>query len=89
MKKKDLVSRVASSVGISNADSGRYLDALLSEISGALGRGDNVDLSGFGRFEVRHREARQGRNPRTGETLQIAAKNVPAFKASKALKDAV
>ena len=89
MKKKDLVSRVAASFGISNAESGRYLETVLGEISSALGRGEAVDLSGFGRFEVRRREARQGRNPRTGETLQIAAKNVPAFKASKALKDVV
>ena len=89
MKKKELIAAVASRVGVSQSASQDYLDAVLTEISQALSRGDQVDLSGFGKFEVRHRAARSGRNPQTGETIQIAAKNVPAFKASKALKETV
>jgi len=61
----------------------------LGTISGALGQGDSVSLVGFGTFSVKHRAARQGRNPRTGETIQIAATSVPGFKAGRALKDAV
>jgi len=61
----------------------------LGTISGALGQGDSVSLVGFGTFSVKHRAARQGRNPRTGETIHIAATSVPGFKAGRALKDAV
>ena len=65
------------------------VDAVLDSITGALKQGDKVQISGFGTFEVRHRAARQGRNPQTGATIQIAASKAPAFKAGKALKDAV
>ena len=65
------------------------MDAVLDSISGALKSGDSVSLVGFGTFAVKARAARTGRNPRTGETIEIAASNVPGFKAGKALKDAV
>lgn len=89
MNKTDLVDAVADSAGLSKADAGRALDAMVDAITGALQAGDSVSLVGFGTFSVRDRAARTGRNPRTGETIQIAASKNPAFKAGKALKDAV
>lgn len=89
MNKGDLVDAVADATGDSKAAASAAVDAVLDSITGALKRGDKVQLSGFGTFEVRHRAARQGRNPQTGATIQIAASNSPAFKAGKALKDAV
>jgi len=89
MNKSDLVDAIAESAGLSKADAGRALDALVSTVTGALKKGDSVSLVGFGTFSVRARAARTGRNPRTGDTIQIKASNNPAFKAGKALKDAV
>ena len=89
MNKSDLVDAIADSAGLSKADAGRALDALVDTITGALKSGDGVSLVGFGTFSVRDRAARTGRNPRTGETIQIKASNVPGFKAGKGLKDAV
>ena len=89
MNKSDLVDNVADSAGLSKADAGRALDAMVDAITGALQKGDSVSLVGFGTFSVRDRAARTGRNPRTGETIKIAASKNPAFKAGKALKDAV
>jgi DNA-binding protein HU-beta len=89
MNKSDLVDAIADSAGLSKADAGRALDALVDTITGALKSGDGVSLVGFGTFSVRDRAARTGRNPRTGETIQIKASKNPAFKAGKALKDAV
>jgi DNA-binding protein HU-beta len=89
MNKSDLVDAIADSAGLSKADAGRALDALVNTITGALKSGDGVSLVGFGTFSVRDRAARTGRNPRTGETIQIKASKNPAFKAGKALKDAV
>ena len=89
MNKSDLVDAIADSAGLSKADAGRALDALVDTVTGALQSGDSVSLVGFGTFSVRDRAARTGRNPRTGETIQIAASKNPAFKAGKALKDAV
>jgi DNA-binding protein HU-beta len=80
---------MADSADISKAAAGRALDAMISSISGALKKGDSLTLVGFGTFSVRSRAARTGRNPKTGETIQIKAAKVPAFKAGKALKDAV
>jgi len=80
---------MADSADISKAAAGRALDAMISSISGALKKGDSLTLVGFGTFSVRSRAARSGRNPKTGETIQIKAAKVPAFKAGKALKDAV
>ena len=89
MNKSDLVDAVASSADLTKASAGRAVDAVLESIGDELGRGGAVSLVGFGTFNVRHRAAREGRNPSTGEAMHIAASNVPGFKAGKALKDAV
>ena len=89
MNKNDLIAQVASSTGTSKADAGAALDAMLDSIRGALSGGGEVRLIGFGTFSVGHRKATTGRNPRTGEAIQIPASNRPKFKAGKALKDAV
>src|SRR5690606_39072264 len=89
MNKNELIDAVSANSGLSKADAGRAVDAVVGSITGALKSGENVSLIGFGTFEVRERAARTGRNPRTGEEIQIAAAKNPAFKAGKALKDAV
>jgi len=89
MNKGDLVDAVAGSTGDSKSGAAASLDAVLDAITSALKGGDKVQISGFGTFEVRARAARQGRNPQTGATIQIKASNAPAFKAGKALKEAV
>ena len=89
MNKSDLVDAIAESAGLSKADAGRALDAFVGTVTSALQAGDSISLVGFGTFSVRDRAARAGRNPRTGATIQIAASKNPAFKAGKALKDAV
>ena len=89
MNKGDLIEAVAAGANLSKADASRAVDAVLDGITGALRSGGSVSLVGFGTFSVKSRAARQGRNPRTGETIQIAASKVPGFKAGKALKDAV
>lgn len=89
MNKSDLVAAIAEASGLTKADAGRALDATTGAISGALASGDSVAITGFGSFVVRDRAARTGRNPQTGATIQIAASKVPAFKAGKALKEAV
>jgi len=89
MNKAELIDAVAESADLSKASATRALDAALDAISNALKNDDQVTLVGFGTFSVRARAARTGRNPRTGEAIQIAASNVPGFKAGKALKDAV
>ena len=89
MNKAELIDSVASSANLSKADAGRAVDALVNAITVALKKGQQVSVVGFGTFSVKHRSARSGRNPRTGETIRISASNVPGFKAGKALKDAV
>ena len=89
MKKVELVEAVADRAGITKADATRALDATLEVVTEALAKGDKVPLVGFGTFSVSKRAAREGRNPRTGETVQIAARNAVSFKAGSALKDAV
>lgn len=89
MNKGELIDAVADAAGLSKSDASNALDATLEAITGALKKGDNVGIVGFGSFTVKHREARDGRNPRTNEPLRIPARNVPGFKAGKALKDAV
>ncbi|MGI9259700.1 MAG: HU family DNA-binding protein [Gammaproteobacteria bacterium] len=89
MNKAELVDSVASAANLSKADAGRAVDAVLSSITSSLQGGQQVSIVGFGTFNVKHRAARAGRNPRTGETIQIKASNVPGFKAGKALKEAV
>ncbi len=89
MNKNDLISQVADDAGLSKVDATKAVDAVLDNIAGSLGNGGEVRLVGFGTFSVTHRKATTGRNPRTGETIQIKASNQPKFKAGKALKDAV
>jgi DNA-binding protein HU-beta len=89
MNKSDLVDAIASDSGLSKADAGRALDGFTSAVTKALKGGDTISMVGFGTFSVKHRAARDGRNPRTGETIKIKASNNPSFKAGKALKDAV
>jgi len=89
MNKAELIDSVAADADLSKADAGRAVDAVIDSISKALSKGQQVSVVGFGTFTVKHRAARSGRNPRTGETIKIAASNVPGFRAGKALKDAV
>ena len=89
MNKTQLVDTIAANADISKASAGRALDAFIEAVGDTLKTGDQVALVGFGTFSVRTRAARTGRNPKTGEEIQIAEANVPAFKAGKALKDAV
>ncbi len=89
VNKSELVDAIAASADISKADATRALDAALESITSTLKQGDTVSLVGFGTFSVKDRAAREGRNPQTGATIQIAASRVPGFKAGKALKDAV
>ena len=89
MNKSELIDAIAASADLSKADAGRALDATLDSITGALKKGDNVSLVGFGTFTVKTRAAREGRNPQTGQTIKIAEARVPGFKAGKALKDSV
>lgn len=88
MNKSELVAAIAAGADLSKADAGKALDATIDAITGALKSGDSVALVGFGTFGVKARAARTGRNPQTGKEIQIAASNVPGFKAGKALKDA-
>ncbi|WP_338052509.1 HU family DNA-binding protein [Pseudoalteromonas ostreae] len=88
VNKSQLIDQIAADADISKAAAGRALDSFIEAVSGALKDGDSVALVGFGTFSVRERAARSGRNPQTGEAIQIAAATIPAFKAGKALKDA-
>ena len=89
MNKTELIAAVAEKTDLSKKDADAAVSAVLGAITDALKAGDKIQLVGFGTFEVRNRAAKQGRNPRTGETMTVPASNVPAFKAGKALKDAV
>jgi len=88
MTKQDLVNEV-SKIGITKKQSAEVVDAMFGAVKDALAAGDKVSLVGFGSFMVRERAARDGRNPRTGKALKIAAKKVPVFKAGKELRDTV
>ena len=89
MNKQDLISTVAESSGLSKNDATKAVEGVFDAITGALKKGDEVRLVGFGTFSVAKRKASTGRNPRTGETMQIKASSQPKFKAGKGLKDAV
>lgn len=89
MNKNELVAKVADQSGLSKKDAEKALAAVIDTITAALVAGEKVQLVGFGTFETKQREARTGRNPRSGETIEIPAASLPAFKAGKALKDAV
>jgi len=89
MTKKDLINAVSETSGVSKKDTAAVIDAVFVAITDSVASGDSVQLVGFGTFEARRREARTGRNPHTGEAINISAATVPAFKAGKAFKDAV
>ncbi len=89
MNKSELIDAIAEEADLSKASAGRALDAAIDSITNSMKKGDSVTLVGFGTFTVRSRAAREGRNPQTGETIQIKAAKVPAFKPGKALKDAI
>lgn len=89
MNKTDLIEAIKDNTGLTKAKSAEALEAVINAISDAMAKGDKVQLIGFGTFETRKRAAREGKNPSTGEKIKIAACNVPAFKAGKALKDKV
>jgi DNA-binding protein HU-beta len=89
MNKAELIEAMADSADISKAAAGRAFDGMVEAIVNAMNAGEQVSLIGFGTFSVRERAAREGRNPQTGQTIQIKASRTPSFKAGKALKDAV
>lgn len=89
MSKQQLVDMIAEKAGLTKADAARALDATMDSIKDALKKGEKVSLVGFGTFATSKREAREGRNPRTGETVKIAARTAVTFKAGSKLKDAV
>ncbi len=89
MTKADVIDAVAVEAALSRRQAGRIVDVILRQIQAALQKGDRVALNPFGSFVVRARQAREGRNPKTGERITIAARNVPAFVAGSSLKDAV
>lgn len=89
MTKTELINEVANKTGLTKKDAEKAVSAVIESITDAMSIGDKVQLVGFGTFEVRDRAAREGKNPATGETISIPATKVPAFKAGKALKDAI
>ncbi len=89
MNKSELIDAIAGNAGLSKADAGRALEAFVNAVTDQLQGGNSLSLVGFGTFSVKHRAARMGRNPRTGQAIHISASNVPSFKAGKGLKDAV
>ena len=89
MNKAEFVGAVADAAGLTKVDGAKAVEAVIKVVEKALKKGDTVSLVGFGTFAVRKRAARTGRNPRTGATIKIKASKIPAFKAGKALKDAI
>ncbi|MCL6598421.1 HU family DNA-binding protein [Alicyclobacillus macrosporangiidus] len=89
MNKADLIQAVADRTGMTKKDATQAVEAVFNAISEALARGEKVQLVGFGNFEIRERAARKGRNPQTGEVIDIAASKVPAFRAGKALREGI
>ena len=89
MNKSELIDAIANEAGLSKADADKALKAVISAVTSSLRNGQSVTIVGFGTFMVRESKARMGRNPRTGETIQISASKRPSFKAGKALKDAL
>lgn len=89
MKKTDLIAEIAAKSGLSKKDAEKALTAVVETITETVAKGDKVQLVGFGSFELKCREARMGRNPKTKEAIEIPASRVPVFKAGKAFKDSV
>ena len=89
MNKVELIASIAEKTGLTKKDSEKALNAVICTLTGALAKEEKIAIAGFGTFEVRHKAARTGKNPQTGAAIKIAASKAPAFKAGKALKDAV
>src|SRR5215217_4855375 len=89
MKKKELIERIAEEAGVSKSDAQKHFEAFEEVVTEALKAGEEVQITGFGKFSVRERKAREGRNPQTGEKLKIRASRVPSFSAGNVLKEAV
>lgn len=89
MNKSEIIASVAENAELSKVNAEKAVNAVLNAITTSLTNGEKVQIAGFGTFEVRERSARTGKNPRTGEVIEIAASKVPAFKAGKALKDSI
>lgn len=89
MNKTELIAAVSEKTGVSKKDCEKTISAMLDQVAESLAQGDKVQIVGFGSFEVKERQARIGRNPKTGEAVEIAASKAPVFKAGKALKDTV
>ncbi|WGL93878.1 HU family DNA-binding protein [Arsenophonus nasoniae] len=89
MNKTEIINQIAEKADLTKKDSEKALNAFIETVTETLKAGDEVQIVGFGSFQVKQRAARDGRNPKTGETLKIAASNVPSFKAGKTLKEAV
>ena len=89
MNKTELIERIAEESGAPTSEAYKHLEAFEQVVTGALKNGEEVRITGFGKFSVRERKAREGRNPQTGEKMKIAAQKVPAFSAGNALKEAV
>jgi DNA-binding protein HU-beta len=89
MNKGELIGRIAEEAGVTEGEAQKYIGAFESVVTDALKSGEEVRITGFGKFSVRERKAREGRNPQTGEKMEIAASRVPAFSAGNALKEAV
>jgi DNA-binding protein HU-beta len=89
MNKSDLIDHIAAEAGITKKAAGEAIEAYMEAVMKAVSNGDSVTLTGFGTFKSSHRKARKGRNPQTGETIQIPARTVPVFKAGKTFKEMV
>jgi DNA-binding protein HU-beta len=89
MKKKELIERIAEEAGVPKSEAQKHFKAFEEVVTEALRAGEEVQITGFGKFSVRERKAREGRNPQTGQKMKIAAQKVPAFSAGNALKEAV
>ena len=89
MKKKELIERIAEAANMPTSEAQRYFEAFEEVVTQALKGGEEVQITGFGKFSVKERKAREGRNPQTGQKMKIAAQKVPAFSAGNALKEAV
>ena len=89
MNKKQLIERMVEHTNSPKSEAEKHLEAFTAAVSGALKAGEEVQIPGFGKFYVRDQKAREGKNPQTGETMQIGARKVPAFRAGKALKESV
>ena len=89
MKKKELIERIAEEAGVPKSEAQKHFEAFEEVVTEALNAGEEVQITGFGKFSVKERKAREGRNPQTGQTMKIAAQKVPSFSAGNALREAV